>query len=130
MCAKLFLASLMEGVLLNSTFITLIPKKCNYEIVSDYQFISLCNNMYKLVSKSITNRLKLLINSIISSNQSTFGKQKALMTDNIMMAHELLHSLKKTKKGRVDKMTMKLDMPKVYDRGVARFGRYHEGNGF
>lgn len=38
------------------------------------------------------------------------------MTDNIMVAHELLHSLKKTKKGRVDKMTMKLDMPKVYDR--------------
>lgn len=55
------------------------------------------------------------MNSIISSNQSAFIP-KRLITDNIMVAHELLHSLKKNKKEKVEKMVVKLDMSKAYDR--------------
>lgn len=100
---------------LNKIFIVLIPKKSNVECVCDFQPISFCNVLYKLVSKSIINRLKHLMNSIISSNQNTFIP-KRLITDNIMVAHKLLYSLKKSKKGKVEKKAMKLDISNAYDR--------------
>lgn len=92
---------------LNSTFITLIPKKVDVVFVVDFRPIGLCNVLYKLVSKMIVNKLKPLMHLIISSNQSAFIPWR-LITDNIMVAHELLHSMKKHKNGRVGKMVVKL----------------------
>lgn len=71
--------------------------------------------IYKLVSKAITNRLKPIMHSIISSNQSFFIPVR-LITDNIMLAHKLLHTLKGQKRGKVENMAVKLDMSKAYDR--------------
>ena len=50
---------------INHTFIILIPKVQNPERVSDFHPISLCNVIYKIISKEIANRLKPLLNSII-----------------------------------------------------------------
>lgn len=58
-----------------------------------------------------------MMNFIISSNQSTFILgHLTLIIDNMMVAHELLLTLKKTKNGRVGKMVVKFDMSKAYDR--------------
>lgn len=57
---------------LNSTFTTLIPKICNPQFVTDFKPISLCNIVYKLVSKIIVNRLEPFMDSIISSPQNAF----------------------------------------------------------
>lgn len=102
-----------EGMIssLISTFIALIPKKVNSDSITNFWPISLCNVLYKFISKTITNRLKPLMHS----NQSAFILDK-LITDNIMVAHELLHSLKEKKNGRIWKMAVKLDISKVYDR--------------
>ena len=56
-----------------------------------------------------------MINEIIDSNQSIFIPRR-LIADNIMIAYELLHSMKTRNKGSMGSMAIKLDMPKVYDR--------------
>jgi hypothetical protein len=56
----------------NSTLIALVPKKADSMRVSDYRPISLCNVLYKIISKVLANRLKTILPNIISCNQSTF----------------------------------------------------------
>jgi hypothetical protein len=50
----------------NHTFIALIPKKLGASSVHHYRPISLCNIIYKIISKLLANRLKPLLNNIIS----------------------------------------------------------------
>lgn len=52
----------------HETHIVLIPKTKNPERVTDYRSISLCNVVYKLASKTVENRLKLIMQEIICEN--------------------------------------------------------------
>ncbi|XP_042974832.1 uncharacterized protein LOC122306468 [Carya illinoinensis] len=106
-------AGSLEGV--NDTYITLIPKIKNPTKVSDYRPISLCNVIYKVVAKVLSNRLKLILPDIISVNQSAFVPGRAI-TDNIMVAYETLHSMSTRIQGKSAYMALKLDMSKAYDR--------------
>ena len=99
---------------LNHTFITLIPKKKNLEFAFEFRSISLCNVLYKIFSKVLENRLKKNFPNIITENQSAFTKS-CLISDNILVAFESLHSMQKHP-GTDDYMTIKLDMSKAYDR--------------
>ena len=56
----------------HETHIVLIPKIKNPERVTDYRHISLCNVAYKLASKVVANRLKLVLQDIVCENQSAF----------------------------------------------------------
>lgn len=73
---------------LQGTNIALIPKKQNPVAMTDIRPISLCNVIYKVISKVLTNRLKKVIDSIISDSQSAFIPGR-LITDNIMIALKL-----------------------------------------
>ena len=99
----------------HETHIVLIPKMKNPEYVTDYTSISLCNVTYKLASKAVANCLKLVLQDIICENQSAFVSER-LITDNVLVAHELMNHINRRKKGKNGKMTLKLDMSKAYDR--------------
>ena len=112
------LSSLNSGSLLksiNHTFITLILKVKNPETITEFRPISLCNVIYKIISKVIANRLKPLLNSIISETQSAFTAGR-LITDNILISFELLHHMKTSCLRKKGFMALKLDMSKAYDQ--------------
>jgi hypothetical protein len=103
-------ASILKA--LNATMITLIPKENEAKTPDRYRPIALCNVIYKIISKVIENRLKPLLPSLISQEQAGFVEGRQIM-DNIIQAHEIIHTLKLQKRGG---MLIQLDLAKAYDK--------------
>lgn len=82
--------------------------------MTDLRPISLYNVIYKIISKVLANRLKLIIDLIISDTQSAFIPNR-LITDNIMVAYEVMRFMKRKTKGNKGWMTLKLNMSEKYD---------------
>ena len=100
---------------INYTHIFLIPKVKSLEKMSDFRPISLCNVIYKIISKVLANRLKLILPQLISPTQSAFMLGR-LITDNVLMTYETLHAMHCRKNGKKGVLALKLDISKAYDR--------------
>jgi len=59
---------------INSTFIALIPKADNPQRLNDFCPISFVGSLYRILAKTLADRLHLVIGSVISETQSTFVK--------------------------------------------------------
>lgn len=99
----------------NNTVVRLIPKSTTAKRIEEYRPIALCNVFYKIISKLLSLRLKPVLASIISENQSAFIPGTAI-ADNVLITHEVLHFLKISKAKKKCTMAVKTDMSKAYDR--------------
>ncbi|XP_061336877.1 uncharacterized protein LOC133283957 [Gastrolobium bilobum] len=84
------------------------------ELLKDFRPISLCNVIYKTVTKIVAKRLKSHMAHLVMPNQCGFikGRQGA---DNIIVAQEIIHSMNK-KRGGKGWMTVKVNLEKAYDK--------------
>lgn len=95
--------------------ISLIPKVDVLKFVTKFRPISLCNVLYKLVAKCITNRMKSVPYDVISDSQSDFILGH-LISDNYIVAFETIHAMKRCLKEKVVNIVIKLDICKARDR--------------
>lgn len=100
---------------LNDTNIVLIPKCDDPKTMKDLRPISLCNVLYKIVSKVLANRLRKVINKCISEEQSAFVEGRSIL-DNALIAIELIHYMKCKTKGKMGDVALKIDISKAYDK--------------
>eukprot|EP00253_Pinus_taeda_P013477 PITA_13477 len=82
---------------LNATFIALIPKEENNQSPEKSRPIALSNVLYKILSKVIATCLKPLLPLLISPKKSGYVEGRQI-TNGIILTHEIIHSLKQTKK--------------------------------
>lgn len=79
---------------INSPDVVLIPKVENSDSIKQFRPIALYNVIYKVISKLIANRLKPLLNGIISPTQCSFIHGRHSL-DNVIIAQEVLWKTRK-----------------------------------
>ena len=99
---------------LNETLITLIPKHLEADCLASFRPISLCNTVYKVVTKIIVRRLRPFLPKLISPFQTAFVSRR-MGLDNMIIAQELIHTMT-LKKGKTGFMAIKIDLEKAYDK--------------
>ncbi|CAL1376979.1 unnamed protein product [Linum trigynum] len=98
----------------NHTWLTLIPKVDNVETMRQLRPISLCQFVYKVITKIMVERLAGLLPQSISEGQNAFIREWQIV-ENILLGHELMHYLKIKMRGKKGYMALKVYMEKAYD---------------
>ena len=104
-------ANIQNLWMLNSAFLTLIPKKEAADQVKDFQPISLINSFAKLVTKILANRLARKLNDLVANNQSAFVKGRCIQ-DNFMLVQRTARFFHQQKLPRI---LLELDITNAFD---------------
>ncbi|KAK2445488.1 hypothetical protein QL285_016411 [Trifolium repens] len=100
---------------LNETNICLIPKCENPTSMKELRHISLCNVLYKMVSKVLANRLKVCLDKCVAEQQSAFIEGRSIF-DNALIDIEVVHALKRKTKRVRGELAPKIDISKACDK--------------
>ena len=90
----------------------LIPKVSRPRNIREFRPISLCNVLYKIIARCLSERLKIAMSVAISANQNAFVKGRQI-GDNIVVGFEGIHTIKRNRFGNGGSATLKLDMAKA-----------------
>ncbi|KAL0386695.1 UNVERIFIED_CONTAM: hypothetical protein Slati_4586500 [Sesamum latifolium] len=74
----------------NATLISLIPKVATPTVVAEFWPISCCNILYKIITKILVQRMRGVLDKLISPSQNAFVPGRSI-GDNILLAQELFH---------------------------------------
>lgn len=97
---------------IKSTFLILIRKNKGKLSFNDYRRISLCNTLYKIISKLIADRLKVVLSKHITPEQTRFLKHMSIH-DVVALTQEINHSIQSR---GMKAAVMKIDLNKAYDK--------------
>nr|GEW42979.1 RNA-directed DNA polymerase, eukaryota [Tanacetum cinerariifolium] len=95
----------------NSSFIALIPKILDANLVKDFRPISLIGSLYKIIAKILANRLVGVLGDIVNEVQSTLIADRQIL-DGPFILDELIQWCKRKKK---QFLVFKVDFEKAYD---------------
>ena len=96
---------------INFALITLIPKEEGASM-KKFRPITLLNCSNNFFPKVLTNRINLVADRLICSNQTTFIRGRYIL-ESVIMTHEIIHSVHQ----RVEHgVVLKLDYEKAYDK--------------
>jgi hypothetical protein len=95
---------------LNVSVISLIPKIPGANSLKDFRPISIMGGIYKIIAKVITNRLKSVLENVISKSQIAFIKGRQIL-DPILIANECLGLRLRSREPGV---ICKIDLEKAY----------------
>jgi len=70
----------------NASFITLVSKVVNPQQLNDFRPISLVGCVYKIISKILSSRLKMVLKKVIDPRQSAFLEGRGLL-DSVLVAN-------------------------------------------
>ncbi|KAL0300235.1 UNVERIFIED_CONTAM: putative mitochondrial protein [Sesamum angustifolium] len=96
----------------NTTILALIPKVRLPSLVSDFRPISCCNVLYKVITKIIVQRLRSVLDKMISPSQNAFVPGRSI-GDNILLAQEIFSGY--NRQGLPMRCALKVDLRKAYD---------------
>jgi hypothetical protein len=109
--SRLIQGGVIRLYLLNSAYITLLPKTVEALEIKDYRPISLVHSFAKTVTKILANRLAPKLSNLVAANQSAFVKGRCIH-DNFLMVQGTATALHGHKQPRV---LLKLDITKAFD---------------
>lgn len=113
MCWQLVSNAFTTGTIplnLVDTLIVHIPKIDSPVLLKDFRPISLCNVLFKIITKVLVNRTRLHLDSFIGSLQSSFVPNRG-PTNNALIAKEIVHYMHR-KKGKSNCLLLKIDFEK------------------
>ncbi|RVW98717.1 Transposon TX1 uncharacterized 149 kDa protein [Vitis vinifera] len=107
---------------INNTFLVLIPKKGGPGDLGDFRPISLLGGLYKLLAKVLANRLKKVIDKVVSHDQNAFVTGRQIL-DASLIANEVIDNWKK--KGDKGRSVAEVDVVVYFHSQIFSYGEWN-----